>query len=470
MSSALNVVFVAILARLLTPGDFGAFALLTIFLGVATALIESGFGLALIQRKDTTDEDKSTVFWISLGAATVIAFVLVGSAPLIARFFQLDVLIPLTYILAATVWVSAFGIVERALMVKRMAFKQLTIVKLSALIVSSSLATLLAKSGFGVFSLAWQGFASAALTSILLWALSGWRPKLVFRVSSARRLFAFGGYLLASRLLDVIYSKTYTLLIGKFFGTVELGYFNRAESTSQLVSGLVSYPISQVAFPAFSKMDGDPDRIRRGLQGAVRLSIMFNSVAMLTLVAAAEPFVLAILGPQWGSSIPFLQVLALGALLMPLHVLNLHALMAIGRSDLFFLLEVIKKAIGVAVLILASHWGTIGIAWGLVVAGLISFLINAWYSGIHLNYGPIRQTGEIVPSLAFGAAAAFAAHLAMAASGFQSALILLIVGSGTAAAVSITILALAWSIGYDLTGLLVRARPSQTIDKGNRLH
>lgn len=466
LGRGLNILFIALLARLLTPHDFGTFALLAIFLGVSTALIESGFGLALIQRQDTTDDDKCTVFWISLAVATIIALVLVAAAPAIAGFFDIDVLVQLTYVMALTVWVSGFGIVQRALLVKRLAFRQLTVVNLSALLISSSLAVYLAVSGLGVFTLAWQGFLSALVTSVLLWLLNGWRPRLFFSLSSAKRLFGFGGFMLASKLVDVIYSKTYTLLIGKFYGTVELGQFNRAESTAQTVTGLVVHPISQIAFPAFSNLDGDRARMRAGLQRAVRVGTLFNAVAMFTLAATAKPFVLTLLGPQWEPSVPILQVLCLSSVMMPLHVLNLQALMALGRSDQFFVLEVVKKVIGVAILVFASRYGAMGIAWGLVVAGFIAFIINAWYSGIHLDYGPLRQAGQILPSFAFGLISASAAYLALVVTDIQSSFLQLLMGIGASTTTSVAILALAWILGHDPTGLLYLIR-NKRITKHN---
>ncbi|MDA9053036.1 lipopolysaccharide biosynthesis protein [Planktomarina temperata] len=463
----LNIVFIAMLARLLTPEDFGIFALLAIFLAVATALIESGFGLALIRNQDATDTDNSTVFWICLATATCIALALAATMPLIAAFFDLAVLVPLTYIMAVTVWISSFGIVQRALLVKRLEFQRLAVINLSALLISSVIAVFLARSEFGVFTLAWQAFASALLTSVLLWAATLWSPTFVFSKSSAKHLFGFGGYMLASKLFDVMYSKSYTVLIGKFDGTVELGQFYRAESTSNLMSGFVVHPISQIAFPAFSHMRGNCSRIRDGLQGAVRASMAFNAVAMFTLAAVAKPFVLTIFGPQWEPSIPLLQVLCLVTLMTPLHVLNLQALMAIGRSDLFFILELIKKAIGIGILVLVSSYGGIGIAWGLVVAGLISFIVNSWYSGRLFNYGPVRQVIQIVPSLSLGIIAAGAAIFAMAVNGTDANALELLAGVGAAATTSIVLLSLGGLLGYDLTGLLTRLRTSsKTCGKG----
>lgn len=467
VGQAVNVLFIAILARLLTPGDFGTFALLAIFLGVTTALIESGFGLALIQKQGTSEEDNATVFWICLGTATLIAVSLAAAAPFIAAFFELDVLVRLTYIMSATVWISGCGIVQRALLVKRLAFRPMAVVKLSALVGSSLLAVGLARTGFGVEALAWQGFASALLTSALLWVLGGWRPKLRFSAFSARQLFGFGGYLLAAKLLDVIYSKAYTLLIGKYFGTAELGQFNRAESTSLLVTGLVTHPISQIAFPAFSQMRGDRSRMRKSLQDAIRLSMVFNAVAMFTLAAIAEPFVLTLLGPQWTAAVPLLQVLCLGAVMMPLHILNLQAMMALGRSDLFFLLEVIKKFLGIAILVSLSGYGGMGIAWGLVIAGFISFIINAWNIERLLDYGPIRQTIHILPSLLIGCIASFSAYTAISASGIHSNIVVLLLGIGASALASVTILGVALLFGHDLTGLYALCRSNKGLDKRN---
>lgn len=465
LGTGLSILFIPILARLLTPEDFGTFALLAIFVGLATALVESGFGLALIQKQDATDDEKSTVYWIGLGTATIIALGLAGAAPLISGFFRLPVLVPLTQIIAATVWISGFGVVHRALLIKRLGFRQLTTINISAVFVSGIISVGLASAGFGVYSLAWQGFVAALLRSSMLRKMDGWQPRLVFSTASAKRLFGFGGYLLASNIIYVIYSKSYTLLIGKFFGMAELGYFNRAESTSQMVTGLVVQPISRVAFPAFSQMQGDLVRMRNGLVDAVRISMLFNAITMFMLAAMAKPFVLTLLGPQWEHSVPLLQVLCLATLLLPLQMLNLQALMALGRSDLFFWLEVIKKSSGVGILIVMSHYGVIGIAWGIVFAEFFSFIINSWYSGKYLSYGPVRQLIQIIPPLAIGLTGALAARLAMYASAFDSQLFQLLIGVGAAAATIAALVGLAWLLNYDLTGHLSQPRGEAATDK-----
>jgi len=458
LGSLLGVFFIAVLARLLTPEDFGTFALLAIFLGIATALIEGGFGLALIQNQDTTDDDNATVFWISLASAAVFAGALAAAAPLISGFFEIPALKPLVLITSVTVLISGLGIVHRALLVKRLAFRVLTLINITALVVSGVLAIALAWFGYGVQTLAWQGLAFAFATSTLLWINGRWTPAFVFHLSSARRLFGFGGYMFASTLLEVSYSKAYTLLIGNFYGPPELGQFSRAESASQMVTGLVAVPISKVAFPAFSQMRGDPDRLRNGLQRAVPMSMLFNAAAMLTLAVVARPFVLTVFGPQWEQAAQILPLLALGALLMPLHVLNLQVLMALGRADLFLVLEIIKKVLGVAILIFSVRYGVFGIAWGLIAGGLISFFINVWYSGIMLDYGPIKQMVQIIPSLAVGIMSASAAYVAMGVITVQTPILLLFAGLCASATALIGIVGIMWYFGYDLTGFLPDAR------------
>lgn len=454
-----TVVTIAILARLLAPEDFGTYALLAIFLGIATALTEGGFGLALIQDQDTNDVDHSTVFWISFATATVFACSLFLAAPLIASLFEIQTLEPIARIIAAIVWISGLGIVQRALMIKRLAFKRLAAIKITATFISGLVAILLALSEFGVFSLAWHGVAAALVTTALLWICASWTPNLVFNLASAKRLFSFGGYMLASTLLEVTYSKAYTLFIGKIYGAAELGQFHNAQTTVQMASGLVVTPVSKIAFPAFSRMNGNLERIRIGLQEALRVSMLFNSAAMLTLAVVAQPFVLTLLGPQWELAAQLLPLLALVALLMPLHVLNLQALMAIGRSDLFLLLEIVKKSIGIAILVFSVRYGVFGVAWALLVSSVISFFINAWYARQLLGLGPIKQLLHILQSIAIGIVVASAAYASLTLSGLQSPIFQLLVSVFAAVGTLTAILGGALLLGHDLSGLRQKTVP-----------
>jgi len=275
-------------------------------------------------------------------------------------------------------------------------------------IVSGMVAIGMAWWGYGIWALAMQALSGTLVGTILFWILNPWRPAWIFSLDSARRLFAFGGYLLAAGLMDTAYNRGYTLLIGKFYGVSDLGYFSRADSAKQLPVAVLTGILSRVAFPVFSAAAHDKVKLRRGVQLALRGMMLINVPTMLGLAAVAEPFVLTLFGEQWLPAVPILQVLCFAGIFWPLHVINLNVLKAQGYSRLFFKLEIIKKVIGVILLITGTLYGVMGVAWSLVISSGIAFVINAYYTGIHLNYGVRQQLRDFLPcfwiALVMGAA------------------------------------------------------------------
>lgn len=399
LGQGLRFVITIVLARILSPDDFGTVALLAIFIGLAGVFVESGLGLALIQKQEITEEDTSTVFWFNVGVAFVAASALVAVAPCIAVFFGKPVLVPLTTVMAINVVISSFGGVHRTLLVKRLEFRSLLMVGAISTVVSGATAIAFAMAGYGLWALAAQTLLAGVSSTLLLWLLSSWRPHFSFSFTSLRGLFGFGGYMLASSLLDVAYSKSYTLLIGKYHGTADLGQFSRAEGSAALPTSLLTSTIARVAFPALSSMSHDRERVKHAMRFGLQSSMLVNAPAMLGLAAVADPFIAVLYGPQWQPAVHLLQILCLGGVLMPMHVLNLQALMALGRSDLFFRLEVIKKVIGVALLVALAQFGPIGIAWGVVLASLISLLINTSQTSHLVDYGTWQQLRDAIPAI-----------------------------------------------------------------------
>lgn len=396
-----------VLARLLSPEAFGTIALLYLFAGVAGTFAEGGLSSALIQRQDASPVDESTVFWLNSGVGLAVAalFYLSGSA--IAGLYEVPVLEPLAGVMALTVLAGAVGAVPRALFTKAMNFRPLVMVSLGSAILSGGIAIWLAWNGWGVWALAGQAFVAAAATTTLTWFVSPWRPALVFSIASARRLFGFGGYILASALLETVYTRLYTVFLGAFYGVAALGFYVRADTTAQMPATVLNSVVARVAFPHFSRLAAeDHARLTANFRAALRGSMLIHASAMLGLAAVAEPLVLFLFGETWLPSVPFLRVLCLASLMMPLHVLNLQALMALGRADLFFRLEVIKKVIGIAILVVASAFGPIGIAWGMVVAGVASYFVNAHYLARLLSYGALAQLRDVaqIGLAAFGMA------------------------------------------------------------------
>ena len=387
------------LARLLVPEDFGIVAMLYLFTGIAGAFVDSGFSAALIRQQDTTHTDESTVFWFNLAIGCVVSILLVACAPFIADFFGHAVLVPLTWVMAANVFVTALSSIHVTLLTKRLEFRSQMKIGLVATVLSGAVAIWMASAGFGLWALAAQTLLASICTTVMLWWISGWRPHRVFSLASARRLFGFGSYLLASSLLDIFYTRLYSVLIGKQFGARDLGFYNRADGTKQLPVGVLTGILSRVALPVFSAVSDDQDKLRRGVRMSLMGMMLINVPMMLGLAAVAEVLIIALLGEQWLPAAAILQVLALAGVFWPLHVINLNVLLAQGHSRLFFRLEVIKKVLGISLLLLGTLFGLMGIAWSTVLFGALAFLINAHYTKRFLEYGALQQTRDFLPAL-----------------------------------------------------------------------
>lgn len=399
LRQGLNFCIAVALARMLSPENFGTIALLLLFTGIASAFVDSGLSSALIQRQDVSHTDESTVFWFNLFMGAAVALALSAVGPAVATFYDLPVLAPLTYVMAFNVFICALGSIHGTLLTKQLDFRTLTKIGAISAVVSGMVALVCAWKGLGVWALAVQTLVSSMMTTLLLWVFNSWRPLFVFSRDSAKRLFGFGGYLLASALLEIAYARGYTLLIGKYYSVRELGFYNRADEIKQLPVGLLSGILSRVAFPIFSATANDKAKLRAGLQLSVRGIMLLNIPLMLGLSAVAEPLVLTVFGEKWLPATPYMQVLCLAGIFWPLHVLNLNILMAQGHASLFFRLEIIKKVVGVCCLIVGSFYGVMGIAWSQVVFGFVAFLINAHYSRLFVDYGPLAQMRDFVPTL-----------------------------------------------------------------------
>lgn len=389
-----------ILARLLTPTDYGTVGLLSIFFGVAAVFIGAGFPSALIQRQEISNVDLSSVFFFNICIALLFSLLLCAAASWIASFYNMPVLTPLTRLMAVSLFIGAFGSIQSILLIKSLNFRRQCIISLATVVVSGSIAVVLAWRNYGVWSLAISTVAGTCVTTILLWLLSPWRPRFVFSVTAVRSLFKFGGFLLISGLLDTMYTRLNTLVIGKFYSPQDLGYYSRADGTQQLPAGLLANIISRVAFPIFSAAQNDKQLLRAGLLKAITMVMMLNIPIMLGTAVTARLLVLVLFGEKWLPCVQYLQILCLGGIFWPLHVINLNILTAQGHSKLFFRIEVIKKVIGILILGSACFFGIYAIAWSSVVTSVICFVINAHYSGLFLNYGAVQQTVDLLPYLA----------------------------------------------------------------------
>ncbi len=407
----LQFLIAVLLARLLSPEDFGLIAILYIFTAIAGLFIDSGFSSALIQHQDINPSDESTVFYFNLGMAALMSLVLCAAAPLIADFFARPILRDLVFILAVSQFIGAFGAIHTALLTKKLLFKTIMQAGVVSSTLSGGLALFLAYQGYGVWSLAWQALAASMTNIMALWFLHRWTPQLVFSRASLKKLFNFGGFLFISGLLDVLYTRMHIVLIGKLFSVSDLGIYNRALNTRQMPINILESVFNRVAFPVFSSAATDKAVLVNGIKTALIVMMSINIPVMLGLALTANSFTLVMFGEKWLPAAPILQILCFAGLLWPLHTVNLNALMAQGHSKLFFRIEVIKKFIGISATVAACYYDVIAFAWIQIFTGLIAFIINAHYTGALLGYHALRQIRDILPFLCIGIAATFLAAL-----------------------------------------------------------
>lgn len=422
-----------VLARQLDPAEVGVVATLALFLSVGSVLIDGGLSIALLQRQDIDHVDESTVFWFNLVVGATVALALAAMAPFLSAFFELPLLLEITPVMASTVFFSSLGSIHAALINKRLEFRRLLVVNVAAAVLAGATAVLLALHGAGAWALVGQALVTSIATSALLWMVDSWRPSWVFSRTSLRKLSEFGGFHLASTFLEAIYSRLYTVLIGRWFGARELGYYANADATQKMPARLLSGVLLRAAFPLFAEAAQQPERLRRGLQVAVRGSMVANAPIMLGAAAVAEPLVRVIFGERWLPAAPVLAVLCLAGSLFPVQSLNVHVLMAQGRSRQMFKIEVLKKTVGVALMLFGSLFGLLGIAWSQVVAALFALVVNTRYSERLLSYGLRAQARDFLPpwlAAALMAVAVAALQRAWPWTGTSSAGLLVLVGFG----------------------------------------
>lgn len=389
--------FTVALARLLTPADFGTFGLILIFTSVATMAVDGGFSAALIQHRTVNQTDESSVFWFNCLMGVSIAICICAIAPIAADFYRQPALAPLLFIVAANTVSGSLGAMHTIILSKKLDFRTQSKIGVIAVAISGLLSVWMAIEGWGVWALAAQMLLTTSLTTLFLWRFSHWRPTKEFSLISIRKLLKFGKYNFLANLMDAIYSRLYTVLIGKIDGVRSLGYYQNADNIQQMPGGLLNKVISRVAFPMFAESAADPAALRRGMQLGIRGSMFINVPAMLGMAATAEPLVDFVFGSQWKPAVPILQVLCISGALSPLHVLNLNCLMALGRGKLMFQTELIKKTIGCIFLGVGAIYGVMGIAWAMAAFSIVGVAINSHFTKRFIGFGAIDQLRECIP-------------------------------------------------------------------------
>ncbi len=393
-----NFIVGIILARILTPQEFGLVGMVTIFIAVSQSFIDSGFGHALIRKSECSQEDYSTVFYYNLFVGIIIYLVLFFSAGLISNFFQEPKLFSLVRVLSFTLLLNSVSVIQRTILIKDINFKLLTKKSFIASLLSGVVSIAMAYYGYGVWSLVFKAVSFNFISSFLLWRYNSWRPKLLFSLKSFHELFGFGSKLLISGLINTIYNNIYHLVIGKYFSAADLGYFTRAEHFQKLPTENIYKTIDRVSYPVLSSVQNNQLQLKSSYKKIIKNTMFITFVLTIGLAAVAEALVLTLIGKNWLPSVPYLQLLCFYGMLYPLHALNLNMLKVKGRSDLFLRLEVLKKIIAVPVIIIGIYYGIIAMIIGMIVNSFIAYFLNSYWSGKMIKYPMMEQILDITPS------------------------------------------------------------------------
>ena len=384
-----------ILARLLTPEDFGLIGMITVFFAVAQVFINSGFGTAYVQKKEVTDIDANTVFYTNLIISLVLYALLWLAAEAIADFYKEPQLVELTRAMGLVVIINAFNVIQIAQVTRNIDFKRKTKVTLIATLISGLSGVTTAYYGLGVWSLVIQQLANRFLTTTGLWITNKWKPTFTFSMVSFKSMFAFGLWVLITGIIKTVFDNIYILTIGKFFPAAQLGFYTKSKQFQSLGSTQLARSVGSVAFPIFSQIQENKKKLQDVMRQFLQHTMVLTVPIMVTLMVIAKPFVILLLTDKWAPMIPYLQLLCFAGILYPLHAVNVQVLLAQGKSNLNFRLTLIKNSLRILNIIVMYRWGVEHIIIGEVILSIIALVINTFYTKKFINYGFIKQLNDI---------------------------------------------------------------------------
>lgn len=387
-----------ILARLLTPREYGLIGMTTIFIVLSQTFIDSGFRQALIRKNDCTSEDYSTVFFFNLGVAIFFYFILFFTAGYIASFFNEPELKKIIRVLGFSLIIGSFTIIQSTILTKEINFRLLTKISFVSAFLSGALGVILAYNNFGVWSLVARTIAGSIILSILLWGFSKWKPMIVFSRKSFKELFGFGSKLLASDLIDRIYWNMYYIVIGKFFSAAILGFYSRAEMFKNLPSQNITFLISGVGYPILAKLQDNNQELREKFRIFLRATMYVSFFLIIFMISSGKELILVLIGEKWLESVDYLVLLCIGGLFFPLIVLNTMVIKIKGRSDWYLLTQVITKLLSIPIIAMGIIWGIKIMIIGTIVQAFAEYLLASFWVNKLIEYDLKRQFSDILPA------------------------------------------------------------------------
>lgn len=393
-----------VLARLLDPETYGTIALVTVFTTILQVFIDSGFGTALIQKKDADDVDFSTVFYFNMVMCLALYGLLFLIAPAIAAFYHRPELTAIVRVLGLILIISGVKSIQQSYVSRQMLFKRFFFATLGGTIGAAAVGIWMAYKGFGVWALVAQYLFNATIDTVILWITVEWCPKAVFSWERLKSLFSFGWKILISALLETGYNELRQLLIGKLYSSSDLAYYNKGRQFPNLIITNVNASINSVLLPVMSSVQDQRERVKAMTRRSICVSTYIMSPLLIGLAVVSKPLIILLLTEKWLPCQPFLCIYCAIFVFYPIHTANLNAIKAMGRSDLFLKLEIIKKVVGLLILIITLRYGVLAIAYGMLVSSVISQVVNSWPNKKLLNYSYIEQLRDIFANIALAVA------------------------------------------------------------------
>lgn len=388
-----------VMARLLSPNDYGVVGMLVVFVAIAQAFVDGGFSQALIRKKDRTEVDNSTVFYFNIVVSVLIYLIFYLFAPCVSTFYNMPTLTPFMRVICLSIIINAFGVVQRALFNANIDFKAQAKASLIAIVISGAIGITLAFRGFGPWALVWQQLSNLVVNTLFLWIYSEWRPILAYSWKSFNELFSFGSKLLATSLLNAIYNNIQTIVIGKLYAAKSLGLYTRAAHFADLPSQQFTSVFMRVTFPVLCKVQDDLERLTSVYRRMLRVSAYIVFPLLIGMAAVAHPMIEVFIGKQWIECAYMLQIICFAEMWYPIHAINLDILQVSGRSDLFLKIEIYKKIVSLALLAISAPFGIIAMCYSNLLSSLICLYINTYYSSKILGISLLSQLKDLFPTI-----------------------------------------------------------------------
>ena len=389
-----------VLARLLSPEEYGLIGIVTIFTTILAGFVDSGFSNSLIRKKEVSNEDYNTLFSFNLIVSIVLFVLLYVASPIIARFFARPQLVSLTRVSGLLLIFQSLSIVQYTLLSRRVDFKTKTKASVISAIMSGVIGILMAFTGFGVWSLVAQLLSRQLTYSVCLWILNKWSPKLKINIESFKYMWGFGWKLMLSSFLDRVWQQLYQTVVGKYYSPASLGQYTRSKEYASIFSSNFTSIVQRVSYPVLSQIQDNKERMIGVYRRVIKVTMFGTAITMIFMGAVSEPLLYCFFGPRWHDAATYLPLICISMSLYPLHAINLNMLQVQGRTDIYLYVEIIKKVIAILPLGLGIFVSIYWMLIGTIVTGIVAFFLNSYYTGKSLGYTSWRQLKDVAPSYA----------------------------------------------------------------------